>query len=54
LAAKRDVSVGAIDVAVHRLRQRFGELLREQIAQTVSCEAEVKEEIRHLISVLSG
>ena len=54
LAAKRSVSVGAIDVAVHRLRQRFGALLREQVAQTVSSEAEVEEEIRHLISVLGA
>jgi RNA polymerase sigma-70 factor (ECF subfamily) len=54
LAAKRGVSVGAIDVAVHRLRQRFGALLREQVAQTVSSEAEVEEEIRYLISVLSS
>jgi RNA polymerase sigma-70 factor (ECF subfamily) len=46
--------VGAIDVAVHRLRQRFGVLLREQVARTVSSEAEVEEEIRYLISVLSG
>ncbi len=54
LAAKRGVSVGAIDVAVHRLRQRFGALLREQVSQTVSSEAEVEEEIRHLISVIGG
>jgi len=54
LAAKRGVSVGAIDVSVHRLRQRFGTLLREQVAQTVSSEAEVAEEIRYLISVLAG
>ncbi len=54
LAAKRGVSVGAIDVAVHRLRQRFGVLLREQVAQTVSSEAEVEEEIRYLISVIGG
>jgi len=53
LATKRGVSVGAIDVAVHRLRQRFGALLREQVAQTVSSETEVEEEIHHLISVLS-
>jgi RNA polymerase sigma-70 factor (ECF subfamily) len=53
LAAKRGVTVGAIDVAVHRLRQRFGVLLREQVTQTVSCEDEVEEEIRYLISVLS-
>jgi DNA-directed RNA polymerase specialized sigma24 family protein len=52
LAAKRGISVGAIDVAIHRLRQRFGALLREQVAQTVSSAAEVKEEIRYLISVL--
>ncbi|HTL59069.1 MAG TPA: sigma-70 family RNA polymerase sigma factor [Candidatus Limnocylindrales bacterium] len=54
LAAKRGVSVGAIDVAVHRLRQRFGVLLREQVAQTVSSEAEVDEEIRYLISVMGS
>ena len=53
LAAKRGLTVGAIDVAIHRLRQRFGALLREQVAETVSSEQEVKEEIRHLISVLS-
>lgn len=54
VAAKRGVSVGAIDVAIHRLRQRFGALLREQVARTVSSESEVEEEIRYLISVLSG
>jgi RNA polymerase sigma-70 factor (ECF subfamily) len=54
VAAKRGVSAGAIDVAVHRLRQRFGALLREQVARTVSSEAEVEEEISYLISVLSG
>ncbi len=53
LAAQRGVSVGAIDVAIHRLRQRFGALLRQQVAQTVSSEAEVEEEIRYLISVMS-
>jgi RNA polymerase sigma factor (sigma-70 family) len=52
VAAKRQVSVGAIDVAVHRLRQRFGALLREQVAETVSSPEEVQEEIRHLITVL--
>src|SRR5206468_4204655 len=54
LAAKRGVSVGAIDVAIHRLRQRFGALLREQIARTVSCESEVEGEIRYLISVIGA
>jgi len=54
LAASRGVSVGAIDVAIHRFRLRFGALLRDQVAETVSSEAEVKEEIRHLISVLGS
>jgi DNA-directed RNA polymerase specialized sigma24 family protein len=54
LAAQRGVSVGAIDVAIHRLRQRFGALLRAQVARTVSAEGEVEEEIRHLISVLGS
>jgi len=54
LAAKRGISVGAIDVAIHRLRQRFGSLLREEVLQTVSSEAELEEEIRHLISVIGN
>src|SRR6266542_2857924 len=45
LAAKRGISAGAIDVAIHRLRQRFGVRLREQVARTVSSDAEVEEEI---------
>ena len=54
LATQRGVSVGAIDVAVHRLKKRFGALLREQVAQTVSSDTEVDEELRYLISLLSG
>jgi RNA polymerase sigma factor (sigma-70 family) len=53
LALKRGVSPNAIDVAIHRLRQRFGALLRQKVAETVSSDAEVDEEIRHLMSVLS-
>jgi len=41
-------------VAIHRLRKRFGILLREQVAETVSSPDEVEEEIHHLISVLGG
>ena len=54
LAAMRGISVGAVDVAVHRLRQRFGVVLREQVAQTVSSDAEVDEEIRYLMTVLGS
>ena len=40
----------AVKMAVHRLRARYREVLREEIAQTVSSVAEVEEEIRHLFS----
>ncbi len=53
LAAKRGISVGAVDVGVHRLKRRLGALLREQVARTVSSEAEVEDELRCLISLLS-
>jgi RNA polymerase sigma-70 factor (ECF subfamily) len=45
LAARRGISVGAVDVAVHRLRRRYGELLREEIAHTVRQPDEVADEI---------
>jgi DNA-directed RNA polymerase specialized sigma24 family protein len=44
---------GAARVAVHRLRQRYGELLRSEVAQTVSSDEEVDEELRFLIRALS-
>ena len=46
-------SEGAARVAVHRLRKRFRQIFREEIAQTVRSESDVEEELRHLISVLS-
>lgn len=45
---------GAVKVAVHRLRRRFRELLREQIAQTVATEAEIDDEIGALFQALRG
>ena len=45
---------GAMYVAVHRLRQRYGELLRHEIAQTVGKPEEIDEEMRYLLSALSG
>jgi RNA polymerase sigma-70 factor (ECF subfamily) len=40
-------------MAVKRLRHRYGELLREEIANTVNEPGEVEEELRHLLTVLS-
>jgi RNA polymerase sigma-70 factor (ECF subfamily) len=53
LAARCGISVGAVDVAVHRLRRRYGELLRDEIAHTVGQPGEVEDEIRHLKTVLA-
>ncbi len=54
IAAACGMSEGAVKVAVHRLRRRFGELLRDEIAETVADPAEVDEEIRYLLTVLRG
>ncbi|MBU6400312.1 MAG: sigma-70 family RNA polymerase sigma factor, partial [Verrucomicrobia bacterium] len=42
---------GAVKVAVHRLRRRYRELLREQVAQTTRTTAELEEELRDLRAV---
>jgi DNA-directed RNA polymerase specialized sigma24 family protein len=47
------LSEGAVKVAVHRLRQRYRECLRQIIARTVLTPAEVDEEIRYLFSLFS-
>jgi len=47
------VSEGAVRVAVHRLRERYGELLRSEIAQTVSDTDDVDEEMQYLLTALS-
>jgi RNA polymerase sigma factor (sigma-70 family) len=44
---------GAVKVAVHRLRQRFKECLRGEIAQTVLDPAEIDDEMRHLLAAVS-
>jgi len=49
-----NMSEGAMNVAVHRLRRRYAELLREEIGNTVSSPDEVDEELRYLRSVVSS
>ena len=52
LAAQLGMSVNAVKAALHRLRRRYGELLRQTIAHTVAEAGEVEEEIRYLVAVL--
>ncbi len=49
LASEIGVSTSAVKMAVTRMRQRFGDLLRDHIAATVESESHVEEEIRHLM-----
>ena len=53
-AARLGLTEGAVKAAVHRLRQRYRELLRAEIAETVSDPAEVDDELRHLVAALRG
>jgi RNA polymerase sigma-70 factor (ECF subfamily) len=53
IAGHLGLSEGAVKVAVHRLRQRFRELLRAEVAHTVARPEEIDVELRHLISVLA-
>jgi DNA-directed RNA polymerase specialized sigma24 family protein len=48
------MSETAVKVAIHRLRARFRELIRAEIAATVNDPAEVADELRHLIAIASA
>jgi hypothetical protein len=52
-AAQLGMSVEAVRKAAERLRQRYGQLLRQAVAQTVSSPEEADAELRHLRLVLS-
>lgn len=45
---------GAVKVAIHRLRKRLRQLLREDIAQTVGAPTEVDDELRYFVRVLTS
>lgn len=50
LARDLGLSDQALRVAIHRLRQRYGELLRETVRATLGREESVEDEIRHLLA----
>ena len=47
------MSDGALKVAIHRIRKRFRDHVKNEIAQTVTSEEDVKEELRYLIDILA-
>ncbi len=52
IAAQLRLTTVAVKVTVHRLRRRYGELLRQEVAQTLVNPADAEEEIRQLIAAL--
>ena len=53
LAQRLSISAGAARTAVYRLRQRFRELIRAEIAKTVATEADIADEVRRLFDALA-
>ena len=53
LAAGLGLSESAVKVAVHRLRKRYRELIRAEIAHTVASADQVNDEMRHLLATLT-
>ena len=54
IAETMETTEGAAKVAVYRLRTRYREMIRSEIAQTVDSPDEVEDEIRRLFEVMSG
>ncbi len=53
LAQELNTSEGALKVAIHRLRKRYRELFRQEIADTVADQRDVESELRYLAAVLT-
>jgi DNA-directed RNA polymerase specialized sigma24 family protein len=51
-ARELDMTIPAVKMAVHRLRRRYREALRERVADTVDSPEEVDDEIRHLMKMV--
>ncbi len=54
IAARTGLKEGTVKVAVHRLRRRYGQLLRAEISNTLRAPEDVEDEVRYLVGVLSG
>jgi RNA polymerase sigma-70 factor (ECF subfamily) len=54
VASRLGVTEPALKSVVHRMRRRYAELFRDEVAQTVADPAEVEAEIRHMVNMLSG
>jgi RNA polymerase sigma-70 factor (ECF subfamily) len=53
LAREMNTSEGALKLAIHRLRKRYRELFRQEVADTVADPVEVESELRFLAAALT-
>ena len=53
-ASRLGLSEGTARVAVHRLRQRYRQMLREEIGQTLSDPAQIEQELQTLFSAFAA
>jgi len=54
IADRFGMSESNVKVSIHRMRRRYGDLVRSEIADTVDTEAAVDDEVRYLLTALSG
>lgn len=52
IARRLQMNEGAVKVAIHRLRKRFRELIKLEVAHTVGSEQEAREELAHLLAAM--
>ena len=54
IAERFGTSEAAVKVAVHRMRRRYGDLVRAEVAETVDSDEAVDDELRYLLTALGG
>jgi RNA polymerase sigma-70 factor (ECF subfamily) len=54
IAARFGIGEGTVKVSVHRLRERYRDLIRAEIAETVATAGEIDDELRHLLAALGA
>lgn len=54
ISAELNMTAGAVKVAAHRLRQRYRDLIRQEVASTVENEDDADDELGHLLKAIRG
>ena len=52
ISRKLNLSSAAVAMSIHRMRRRFGDLLRQEVAATVANPADIEDELRSLLAIL--